>query len=329
MIHFLLVPYQEATASNYQHQCVGLAEGLVSLSIPFTANINYYNAPNTSEYLFKPINDSSDAYDKIQYIITEKPEKFKPQLEQFHEQNKKIVILDNKDEWIRHVSTDFLKICHKYFMSTCQLNIALIKPLCFSLTTRMIDTITSPKPWAERSNSIFVSHRVTNHAIRNYVISYYDKAKINIHNFNDKFSEPTDSVENHWWRLTGRRHSVKYYEAVQAYKFIDAHGGYFKNNTLTKLYQWDSWKFWEGFLCGCAVISADLDYYRIKLPFPLVPYKHYIPVRYDALQDSYTTLYKFTDAELESIAVEGRKYVLEHYSPENMAKYILENIQYV
>ena len=76
MIHFLLVPYQEATASNYQHQCVGLAEGLVSLSIPFTANINYYNAPNTSEYLFKPINDSSDAYDKIQYIITEKPEKF-------------------------------------------------------------------------------------------------------------------------------------------------------------------------------------------------------------------------------------------------------------
>ena len=69
------------------------------------------------------------------------------------------------------------------------------------------------------------------------------------------------------------------------------------------------------------VITADLDYYNIKLPHRLIPYKHYIPIRYDQIQASYEALFRLPDIEQQIIANEGRKFVLTHYSPQAMATY--------
>ena len=74
------------------------------------------------------------------------------------------------------------------------------------------------------------------------------------------------------------------------------------------------------------VITADLDYYKIKLPEPLVAYKHYIPIRYNRIEDSYNALNRLTDEKKAEIAKAGQDYALQHITPKAMAKYILDQI---
>jgi hypothetical protein len=74
------------------------------------------------------------------------------------------------------------------------------------------------------------------------------------------------------------------------------------------------------------VITADLDYYNIKLPFKLIPYVHYIPVRYDHIPDAYTNLERLTDTKKEIIAHTGQQFALENFCPKSMAKYILDQL---
>lgn len=295
------------------------------LGITYAANHDYFPdlCGNT---LFKKIS-SDDTYD---YLITDCPENFLDDINGAHKNNKKIIILDSKDEWIRHSSTQLISICYKYFMTTSKIETQIIKPFCFSITLRMMQAAESAiqkNPWNKRTRQIAYCHRVTNHSVRNYALQFYKASNTPIKMYNDNCSQPTDEDELHWWKHTGRRHSNKYYDFISSCKFIDAHGGYFKENKLTDICQWDSWKVWEGFLCGCAVITADFDYYKIKLPFPLKPYVHYLPVRYDEIQESYRKIFKFSDSAIEKIAKNGREFILQHYNPKEFSRYILEKIE--
>jgi hypothetical protein len=140
----------------------------------------------------------------------------------------------------------------------------------------------------------------------------------------DNFKVPEGS-DLHFWNHTGRRHSAQYFEFIGQHTILDAHGGY--ANGPSEIVQWDSWKVWEGFLSGCLVVTADLDHYDIQLPFPIVPFKHYIPVRYDQLDASYEKLWKLSDVEQERIAATGRAYILQHYTPESLAAYMLKRLR--
>lgn len=320
MFYFLLHPYEASNKANYQQTSILFAEGLTYTNIPFTANIDYY--PDISgNYLFK----KSRIMPTVQYIVTDRPEAFIPELTSYKDMGLKIIIFDTKDEWVRNTSTAHVKLCYRYFMSTCQINVPLIRPLTFTVSKRLISQVRQSIDWSTRKSSIVWSHRVTNHSVRNYVLNYYKTNNIKVDEYNDNFSIPTNLEELHWWNNTGRRHSIQYYDYLQDHKFIDAHGGYFKK--ADSICQWDSWKFWEGFICGCVVISADLDYYKIKLPYPLIPYKHYIPIRYDTIDSSYRKLFAMSDNDLALIAKEGQDYVLKYYNPEHMCKYFLESLK--
>ena len=115
---------------------------------------------------------------------------------------------------------------------------------------------------------------------------------------------------------------MAYYNRLKQVQMLDAHGGYM-NKDMTEIRQIDSWKLWEGFAAGCLVIAPDFKHYGIKLPYDLIGFKHYFPVRYDKIQESYELLAKLTEEQKQKIAREGRMYVLKNYGPEGMAKYVL------
>jgi hypothetical protein len=63
------------------------------------------------------------------------------------------------------------------------------------------------------------------------------------------------------------------------------------------------------------------------MPYELIGYKHYFPIRYDRIQESYALLAKLTVVERQSIATEGRDYLRKYYGPEGMAAYILRTLK--
>lgn len=324
MFYFLLKPFIGPKQANYQHAPIVFAEGLQQHKIKFSANINYYPDPS-GNFLF--IKTDTPPPNTI-YIVTAHPEDFKDEMAAFNDTRKyDIIIFDSKDEWVRPQSTSLLQYAHRYFMTTNKVVTDRIKPLCFALSNRMIDIIQSqPKiPWLDRQDSIFWAHRVDNHQLRNIVKDVYDKQGILYHKYLDNFESPEDPVALHWWTQTGRRHQPQYFAELQKYKYMDAHGGYL--NREGGIIQWDSWKVWEGLLSGMLVLTADLDFYNIKLPYKLIPFVHYIPVRYNHIPDAYANLTRLTDEKKMQIALQGQQFALQNFNPKSMAKYILDQLK--
>jgi hypothetical protein len=325
MFYFLLKPYIKPTQANYQHACIVFAEGLLQHKKQFWSNIDYF-PDQKGGFLFnnKPLEDLN----MITYIVTAHPEDFKEKIIKLNETKKYyVIIFDSKDEWVRPQSTNLLYLANRYFMTTSKVITDRIKPLCFAISNRMIE-VSKQQPqikWSDRSEEIFWSHRVDNHRLRNIVMEFYDKSKTSYHKHLDNFEQPEGNEALHYWSQTGRRHNPSYFAELHKYKYMDAHGGY--DTRDGNIVQWDSWKIWEGLLAGMLVITADLDFYNIKLPFKLQPYVHYIPVKYSHIPDAYATLKRLSDSKKAEIASEGQKFVLEHFCPKSMAKYILENLQ--
>ena len=320
MFYFLLKSYNGPTQANYQHSCIVFAEGLIKINIPFKSNIDYF--PNESEiFLFQ-----KDVIKKETiYIVTAHPEDFTEDIIRLKAEGKTIVIFDSKDEWIRPQSTNLLYLAHRYFMTSSNITTKIIKPLCFAISNRMIEIVTAQKkrPWSARSEEIFWAHRVTNHRLRNIIKDFYDKKAIGYHTHLDNFTAPDTSI--HYWNHTGRRHNPEYFAELQKYKYMDAHGGY--DTKDGRIVQWDSWKVWEGFLSGMLVITADLDFYKIKLPYDLQPYVHYIPIRYTNIEESYAKFESIPDKKREEIALNGHRYVLENFCPEAISKFIMKELE--
>jgi len=321
MFYFLLNPYIGPAKANYQHSCVLLAEGLKRLGHDVRGNIDYFPDLSGNYMISKYPNElvSTD------YVITASPEDFTTEIRQLTStSNAKLIVIDTKDEWIRHKSTQFLSVAHRYFMSTAILVSPKIKPWVFGITERMSEAAHTPIKWTDRKAAIVWAHRVDNHQIRNLVKDHYKRKNLPVATYLDAFATPTSETAAHYWNQTGRRHSPEYFQFLADHRYLDAHGGYRQSQNV--IVQWDSWKVWEGFLSGCLVITADLDYYNIRLPFKLIPFKHYIPIRYDQLDVSYDRLFRLPDAEQERIAVEGRTYVLEQYNATSLATYLLDNL---
>jgi len=324
MFYFLLTPYAGPTKANYQHSCVLLAEGLKQLGHQVHGNIDYFPDPS-GKYAITKTAVEANAHE---YVITSCPEDFIAEIRKL--KTGKLIVIDTKDEWIRHKSAQFLSIAHVYLMTTARLTTPKIKPWVFGITDRMLYAARSSR-WTSRVPAIVWAHRVDNHQLRNLVKDHYKRKNLQIASYIDNYVIPDTSntlvtETTHYWNQTGRRHSSAYFEFLGSHRYLDAHGGYRQSQNV--IVQWDSWKVWEGFLAGCLVITADLDYYNIKLPFRLIPFKHYIPVRYDQLDISYDRLFRLPDAEQERIAVEGHRYVLEHYTSKPLTTYFLESLKY-
>jgi hypothetical protein len=318
--HFLLEELndQNPKAVNDQHTLVVFAQGLKGLGIPFSGNRDFLPFYDSSECLIQKGPLQTDAV-----LVCAAPHIFVSELQTL---SNKLIIFNTRDHWNAHEFDKFIPRCLAYFCSSYHLSNTnpIIRPFAFALSQRIVDANADVNldQWPMRELTILEAHRVTNHQVRNFVKQFYQSGQcpVPVTFYNDQFSEPSEPQERFLWAQSGRRHSMAYYKKLKSVQMLDAHGGYM---APTKLVQLDSWKLWEGFAAGCLVIAPDFKYYGIKLPYELIGLKHYFPIRYDRMQESYALLAKLTTEQKQRIAVQGRAYVLENYGPEGMAKYVM------
>lgn len=94
-----------------------------------------------------------------------------------------------------------------------------------------------------------------------------------------------------------------------------------------RLIQWDSWRFWETLCAGSVALHLDLEKYGAALPVMPENGKHYLGVDLDRSQEFAAAVDSDSDA-LERVGVAGRRWALEHYSPQAMAARFLAMLGY-
>ena len=93
-----------------------------------------------------------------------------------------------------------------------------------------------------------------------------------------------------------------------------------------RIYQWDSWRFWEAFANESLAIHVDLGQYRIVLPKMPTAGTHYLGVNLAHPERTLEVLHNYD--EMRRIAFQGRKWAHEHYNPkaqaERLARFLKE-----
>lgn len=88
-----------------------------------------------------------------------------------------------------------------------------------------------------------------------------------------------------------------------------------------RLYQWDSWRFWESFANGSVPIQVDLRQYKVILPEFPEPGVHYLGVDLAHAAPAVELLQDFK--RLQSMGTAGREWALAHYGPQAQARRFL------
>lgn len=86
-------------------------------------------------------------------------------------------------------------------------------------------------------------------------------------------------------------------------------------NDTRAVYQWDSWRLWEGWAAGAVVFHVDFDLYGIEMPVMPQNWVHYVGIDLRKPEQSLGRLQAMTADDLRRIALEGRQWALAHYSP--------------
>jgi hypothetical protein len=92
------------------------------------------------------------------------------------------------------------------------------------------------------------------------------------------------------------------------------------------VFRWDSWRFWESLVFGCATVQLDCEKYGLQLPHAPIPWQHYIPLDLSDIPGMVRRIVDGLHADdhfLTRIGEQGRRWVLENYHPTKRAQEIL------
>ncbi|HHG86194.1 MAG TPA: hypothetical protein ENJ82_15700 [Bacteroidetes bacterium] len=96
-------------------------------------------------------------------------------------------------------------------------------------------------------------------------------------------------------------------------------------NHTYRIYQWDSWRFWESFASKSVAINVDFEKYRCILPVMPENGKHYLGVD---LKNPGPSLKLLQNADaLAEIGGFGHEWALQHYAPKAQAKRLLRYLE--
>jgi hypothetical protein len=90
--------------------------------------------------------------------------------------------------------------------------------------------------------------------------------------------------------------------------------------------RWDSWRFWESLAAGCLTFHLDFEKYGFNLPIMPTNWEHYIGLNLEDIKGDIERLMDERD-RLPEIAISGRTWALEHYSPVAVAKRFLSFLE--
>lgn len=229
------------------------------------------------------------------------------------------------------------------------------RPWVLGLNTRMIAMTAGAPAWHERRKELLINFGASHpyvHGARAQAGPPFAAAAGPHFALNEQRDDlriaPTDAYDRLMWEQTQRRHSRAYYERLKSAQAIVAfcgelippapfHPRYLVGGRRAKiaravretlgrfdprpprLIQWDSWRFWEGLAAGCLVFNLDLPHYGVELPVMPEPYVHYVPVRADNPSAAFDRL-AVEPGLTEKIAIQGRAWAIEHYSPAALAR---------
>ncbi len=91
-----------------------------------------------------------------------------------------------------------------------------------------------------------------------------------------------------------------------------------------RIFQWDSWRFWEAFTNKSVAIHVDLKEYGIILPETPINMKHYLGA--DLMTPEVAIKMIKDKALMRSIGEAGREWAIQHYAPVPQAKRFLDNL---
>lgn len=217
-------------------------------------------------------------------------------------------------------------------------------PWQFGLTHRILNAV-NPVSFDKKINSFLVNFR-QRHQLRDYInnqirpiVEKYMHWDNTIDNFTN---EELNEEEILLWKQTGGRHYPNYYNKLSTSKACACYGGVFAlpwgnhnkytakiarkiNNIIQisqwdRVRQWDSWRLWETWAAGSCVIHIDFEKYGCRLPVMPENGIHYIGIDINNLPEFEQSFGKDT----ESIARNGREFVLKNYIPVETARRLLD-----
>ena len=92
-----------------------------------------------------------------------------------------------------------------------------------------------------------------------------------------------------------------------------------------RIYQFDSWRFWESLVSGCATMHVDFEKYGITLQEMPINGVHYIGIDLDNPERILKCLKDKN--QLREIAENGKNWALQYYSPKAVANRFLNMLK--
>ena len=358
-IKFFITPVYPYGNDHYFHEIIVLAEGLKKLGYSISGNFNYWKDFNTNDYL---INESIDEdfdlaiYD-YRYVKSFDHLLFREGYPNF-DRSKKHILVDRND-WIDPLwkNNSHYKIfnhilgCHTVGGFDYPENHI---PWVMGLSNRMIRAI-------DQSNSCELKEQIGHnfrvwHNLRKLFIDEIKKVDNSfpvlqlLSSTPDKNNKP-EAYFN--YKRTTRRHSLEYFEAINSNLLFLGFGGYVETypmiyqpyNFINKIqrkpyrllskvnkmkysfvFQWDSFRMWELFYANTCPIFLNFNKFKFVLPVIPKDQTHYLSIDSFSWTDFNDKLKGIKKDEIQEIGLNGKKWVADHYSPEQIAKRFLSLI---
>lgn len=325
--------YFHSLGETHSYVSCCLADGLEQLGVPIMSNIDYYE-PTYSEHRFSGSTTGAGGASAIAILdLKHAPVQILQPLELGSSHSRALILSmhdSNADFYVNSPSP--MLCCHDngfYRLPGTR------RSWAFGLSTRIIED-------AERLQG---QKRVAK-VLRNFRPSSSQSVR-----------EALDLVllphlEQHFeidYRAEDEGHfSAGHLERLSSYMGCLAYGGAFKTDLIKNPYfddidiyrsfygaiefeqdpvivRWDSWRFWESLVAGCPTFQLDLEKYGFQLPVMPEKNVHYVAVSFDNAAQEIEDAVKSKEWLLE-VGRQGRKWVLEHYSPKAVAQRLINQI---
>jgi hypothetical protein len=235
------------------------------------------------------------------------------------------------------------------------------RPWVLGLNQRMLDMTAGSPAWSDRKPELLVNFGASHpyeHSARAQAGPPFLTTARRYFSINDKRDDlkipPSDPYDRLMWEQTQHRHSRDYYNRLKAAQAVVAFCGelippapfyprYLVGGRQAqikrlgydllarfdarppRLIQWDSWRFWEALAAGCLVFNLDLPHYGVELPVMPRHLVEYVAVRPENTEEVFAQLMGNPGLP-ERIAIKGRAWALEHYSPKALARRFLNTM---
>lgn len=357
-ILFYCYPHGPADRAGYEHQIISLAEGLESIGITPKGNVNYWlKSNNEGDYLIRKqhVNNLND-FDVIVFssVLWNYESQHLLPKELFSKTRKyKLIFIDSSDGFKtpgfdeRFMDVDFVLKSHYCSRYDYPENFV---PWQFGLTNRIIHYSSKNFIPFELRQKVILSNFRVGHQLRDAIEDISQKHLYQLYPKNtqiDSFDEVNSTgIDFLFWKQTGRRHYSDYYKRLGENLISNAVGGKIEKKISTKrgltykiirkidskinfleydrVYQFDSWRFWESLASGCCTLHIDFKKYGMKLPITPINGLHYVGID---INDPLKAKNMLKDEnKLREISENGRIWVLKNYSPSAITNRFLELI---